>query len=786
MEQNRVIENIRQICKITYRKEFHEASNKQKLVCVAEGLKALWIEDWIETSKRQEAGKMAYYFSAEYLMGRALGNNLINMGIYKEVQEMLGSLGVDLEALEEEEEDAGLGNGGLGRLAACFMESGATMGLPLRGYGIRYSHGLFRQKLVDGAQQEEADCWLREGDLWSMRQEEFSVEVHFQSGCIKAVPYDVPIVGYGNHQVNTLRLWQAEPVSDFDFHLFNSGDVEGAVRERTLAENLSKVLYPNDQHETGRILRLKQQYFLVSASLQDLMRQHIRIHGEHFDDFAKWHQIQLNDTHPVLAIPEFVRLLVDQYDQSFEQAVGIARGVFAYTNHTILQEALEKWEVYAFDQLFPRILEIIRGIEVQVIGDLYIKGYSADQVEPLRIIKDERVHMANLAIHIGHTINGVAQLHTEILKTQELAQWYQVYPHKFQNKTNGITPRRWLCLANPGLSDYITTLLGGEAWKKDLSQLKRLEQYQEDEGVLRTLMAIKTENKKSLARYIEQTEGVKIQTDAVFDVQVKRLHEYKRQLLNAFYIVHLYYRLKENPHLQIPKVVFIFGAKAFPGYRMAKGIIHYIGEVAKRINNDPEIGDKLKVVFVSNYGVSTAQKLMPAADVSKQISTAGKEASGTGNMKLMLSGAVTFGTYDGANVEIVRESGEANNYIFGLRVEDLMLLAPGYYPRSYYEADPDLMRVVDSLVDGTFDDGGTGEFREIYESLLDGRDWQRADPYYVLADFAAFKNKYEQLLVDYQDELGWAKKSLMNIANTGIFSSDRTILDYSKEIWDIE
>ena len=719
------------------------------------------VDDWNHTEELYEKEKNAYYFSAEYLMGRALGNNLISLGLYNEVKEVLDELGFDLNRIEEIEEDAGLGNGGLGRLAACFMDSGASLEVPLKGYGIRYNNGLFSQYFEDGFQKEDVDSWLKYGEPWSIRKEDEFVTVDFEDMTVKAIPYDTPIIGYASKNINTLRLWKCEPVKEFNFKLFNEQKYDEALELKNRAEDISRVLYPNDSNREGKLLRLRQQYFLVSASLKDIIRKHKEVFGNVTEDFAKMHAVQLNDTHPVLAIPELIRLLVDEEGFTFEEAYNVASKTFAYTNHTIL--------------------EIIEKIDAEFIVNLEEKGYSEEEIEEFRIVNDGKVRMANLAIHVGFAVNGVAKLHTDILKNIELKNWYELYPEKFQNKTNGITPRRWLRLCNQELSALITELLGSEDWVKNLDLLKGLEKYKDDEEVLKRFMDIKHTKKEQLAAYIKEHEGVQLDPDSIFDIQIKRLHEYKRQLLNTLYILDLYYRLKENPDMDIPKVTFIYGAKAFPGYKRAKSIVKLTNEVAKLINNDESIKGKIKVVFVENYRVSYAEKLFPAADVSKQISTAGKEASGTGNMKFMLNGAPTFGTNDGANVEIVRESGVDNNFIFGLEVEDIEELKGKYNPVDYYESDADLKRVLDSLVDGTFDDGGNGDFEDLYNSLL-----EEGDQYFLLADFKAFKDTEDKVFEAYKDKLGWAKKAFENTCNAGMFSSDRTIQEYCDDIWGIK
>lgn len=766
--------------KIKYGVGLEDSEPGQIFSSLSSALMGTIVDDWNNTQEFYEKGKQAYYLSAEYLMGRALGNNLISLGVYEEVEKALKELDIDINAIEEAEEDAALGNGGLGRLAACFMDSAASMEIPLRGYGIRYSNGLFKQYFDNGFQYECADNWLTYGDPWSIRKDREQVIVKFKDMDVRAIPYDTPIIGYKSKNINTLRLWKCEPIEEFDFKAFNECRYDDAVKLKNRADDISRVLYPNDDVEDGKLLRLRQQYFLVSASLQDIIRNHIRLHGENFENLGEFHAVQLNDTHPVLAIPELIRILVDEYNMSFDKALNITKGIFAYTNHTILAEALEKWDNKLMKKLFPRIVEIIEEIDERFISELKEKNYSKKEIDEFRIIKDGVTRMANLAIHVGFAVNGVAELHTNILKDIELNNWYKLYPEKFQNKTNGITPRRWLRLCNRQLSSFITELLGDESWVKDLDRLKELEKFKDDEKVLNRLMEIKHEKKEELAKYIKETEGIEIDPNSIFDIQIKRLHEYKRQLLNTLYVLDLYYRLKENPNKNIPKVTFIYGAKAFPGYKRAKAIVKFTNEVANLVNNDKDIDGKIKVVFVQNYRVSYAEKLFPAADLSKQISTAGKEASGTGNMKFMLNGTPTFGTYDGANVEIVRASGEENNFIFGLKVEEIEELKDKYDCKEFYEKDPSLKRAIDSLIDGTFSDGGTGLFKDLYNSLV-----KEGDQYFLLADFEAFKDTEERVFETYKNKLEWAKMCFENVANAGVFSSDRTILEYSRDIWEI-
>lgn len=738
-------------------------------------------KDWYDTKKKYEREKQAFYLSSEFLMGRAMGNNLINLGIQEEVIALLKELGIDYNQVEEEEEDAALGNGGLGRLAACFMDSLATLNLPGQGYSIRYKNGIFNQYLRDGYQVEKPETWLRYGDVWSVARPEDEVIVNFGNTSVRALPYDMPIIGYGTKNINTLRLWEAHAIQDLDLGIFNQQDYLHATQEKTLAEDISRVLYPNDSTDEGKKLRLRQQYFFVSASLQDIMKKFKKIHGREFEKIPKYIAIQLNDTHPVIAIPELMRLLVDIEGVKWEEAWEIVKKTFSYTNHTILAEALEKWWIGLYQEVVPRIFQITEGIHNQFRAELS-QLYPNDMGKQNRmsIIQGNMIHMAWLAIYGSHKVNGVAELHTEILKGRELRDWYELYPDKFLNKTNGITQRRWLLKSNPQLASYITELIG-DAWITDLSELKKLEEYLEDDSVLEKILAIKQEKKEELVKYLRETQGIDINPQSIFDVQVKRMHEYKRQLLNILQVYDLYYYLKENPNVDFIPTTYIYGAKAAPGYKVAKGIIRLINDVAQIINGDTEVNDRLKVVFVENYRVSVAEKLFPAADISEQISTAGKEASGTGNMKFMLNGALTIGTLDGANVEIVKEAGEENEYIFGMRVEDIdSLQKRGYDPRMPYNNITGLKRVVDALIDGHLNDLGSGIYREIHSLLM-----ERGDQYYVLEDFEDYRKKQRKINRDYQDRRAWAKKMLKNIANAGKFSSDRTIMEYAKEIWGI-
>ena len=781
MEKQRIREGIERYLKVKHGVKLKDAQDYEIFNAVSLTILEEIVDNWNATTEVYNQERMAYYLSAEFLMGRALGNNLMNLGLYDEVKEVLNELNIDLNKIEEIEEDAGLGNGGLGRLAACFVESAATLNMPLVGYGIRYSNGLFKQNIENGFQTECEDTWLKYGEAWSIRKDDETQIINYSDMTVKAVPYDVPIIGYGTNNINTLRLWQCEALREFDFNLFNNQQYIEAVSARNKAEDISRVLYPNDTAEAGKILRLRQQYFFSSASMKDIIKKHKAKFGSDFSEFAKYNVAQLNDTHPTISILEFIRILVDEENVDFWNALTIAKEFFGYTNHTILAEALEKWDIRLIDRLFPRILQIAYQVDDALMNELRQKGYDEGAIWNFRIIANDQMRMANLAIFVGRAVNGVAALHTEILKKTELNNWYNLYPNKFQNKTNGITPRRWLRLCNIELSEFITDLLGNEDWVKNLDLLKGLEKYKDDDAVLEKLMAIKHQKKVELAKYIKQEEGIDVDPNSFFDIQIKRLHEYKRQLLNALYILDLYYRIKENPNLDIPKTTFIFGAKAFPGYRRAKGIVKFINEIARLIDSDEQASKKIKVVFVHNYRVSYAQKLFPGSDLSKQISTAGKEASGTGNMKFMLNATPTFGTYDGANIEIVQESGEENNYIFGLRVEDIERMKHNYDPKWHYRENPSIKRAVDTLINGTLDDGRTGYFEDLYNALLEER-----DQYYLLADFDLFKKAQEKVFEDYKDKKKWAQKCFANLYSSGAFSSDRTIKQYADEIWDIK
>ncbi len=733
---------------------------------------------WERSRRRHAKGRRAYYLSAEYLLGRLWDNNLLCAGIAAE--EALGEHYARLEDME----DAALGNGGLGRLAACYLDSAATLGLPLDGYGIRYRYGLFRQQFRDGFQQEQPDDWLSHGDPWSVRREEEAVIVPLQGG-VRAVPYDMPVVGYGRRHVGTLRLWQAEPLTPFDFALFNEGRYDKAVREKNRAEDLCRVLYPNDTTAAGRILRLSQQYFFASASVQDLLRRYEAEHGAQWERLPDYVAVQLNDTHPVIAVPELVRLLMER-GLDFDTAAETATRVFHYTNHTVMQEAMEKWDLLTLRRVSPAIATLIRRLSRRFDRELDALNIPAEDRPYLQILQGETVHMAHLACRYSTRINGVAQLHTEILQQDVLSRWHSLYPNKILNVTNGITPRRWLRLCNPPLAALITDLLGDEGWITDLSRLQALAPYGEDPGVMARFMAIKQENKRRLAAVLAHKEGITVSPEALFDVQIKRLHEYKRQLLNALCILELYFEIREGSLTDFPPTVFLFGGKAAPGYARAKGIIKLIHGIAALIAADPAVRDILQVVFVTDYNVTYAQHIIPAADVSEQISTAGTEASGTGNMKLMLNGAVTLGTYDGANIEIVEQAGEENNYIFGARVEEIP--SPDHYhPRHLYEQDHRIRRCVDALVDGTLSDGGTGLFRELYTALLEGAAWHTPDHYYVLGDFAACLDAKKKVAADWRENpTAFAQKQWRNLCAAGKFSADRAVREYAREIWGIK
>ena len=765
-------------------KDISSATPQQLHNALGETVMELYSQQWSNARGEHLSKRRAAYLSMEFLVGRAVYNNLLCLGIYNEVNEAFSELGLNLADLEVIE-DAALGNGGLGRLAACFLDSAATLGLPLDGYGIRYKYGLFRQTIEDGFQREYIDDWTRYGDPWSVRCDEDTVLIKFNGQIVKAVPYDMPIFGCKTENIGTLRLWQAEPVKEFDFETFNNQQYLEASKEKVFAEDISRVLYPNDDTNEGKKLRLKQQYFFSAASLTDIIKKHKARFGT-LDNLADYISIQLNDTHPVISIPELIRQLVDNEGYTFEKALEIAKKVFNYTNHTVMQEALEKWWIGLVEEVLPRIYEIIIQINEELIAEMYAKGMERAKIDRVKIIKGELIHMADMACYASSHINGVAEIHTQILKDSVLADWYSIYPERFLNETNGITQRRWLALCNMELSALITELLGSDEWITDLDKLRALEKYADDEAILRRFIDIKQTKKAQLAEFIKAHDGVEVAPGSVFDIQIKRLHEYKRQLLNAFSILWIYYGIKDGSIRNFTPTTFIFGAKSAPGYRRAKAIIKYINEIAKLVSSDPDTKELIKVVFVQNYNVSYAEKLVAAADVSEQISTAGTEASGTGNMKLMLNGAVTLGTYDGANIEIVQEAGEENNYVFGARVEELEKIVPTYDSRKVFSENKKIKKVVSSLIDGTVSDGGSGDFRELYTSLLDGASWHAPDHYYLLGDIESYVETKLRCINDYSsDRLAFAKKQWLNMCNAGKFSADRTIADYAENVWAI-
>ena len=743
--------------------ELHEALGQAVMMSIA--------DNWSNSKRTRMHQRKAYYISAEYLVGRLVYSNLYNLGILGEMKQLFAAHGVDLAVLEEIEDDA-LGNGGLGRLAACFLDSAASTDIPLSGYGLRYKYGLFKQSFdANGSQKESADDWSKFGDPWSYRRYNHTVRVEFPDQTVLAVPYDVPVIGYGTDNINTLRLWQCEPETPLDFNAFNNQDYLRALEEKNKAEDITRVLYPNDSTWEGKRLRIKQQYVLSSASLQDMMRTFKVAHGNDLSHFADFYAVQLNDTHPAMSIPELIRLLMKE-GMDFEQSFSIAQRTFSYTNHTVMGEALEKWPLDLLRSVVPEIVDIILRIDERL----------KREAPQLFIVKDNTAHMANLSIYVGSYVNGVAAIHTEILKNDCFKDWYQVFPQRFQNKTNGVTPRRWMGLCNPELTQLIKYRVGGD-FLKDMDKLAKLKPMIDDDMV-NQFNAIKRAKKEQLCKVIAEKEGVQLNPDFIFDVQVKRLHEYKRQLMNALSIVDIYFRLKNGELPNFQPTVYIFGAKAAPGYVRAKAIIRYINRIARMINNDPAVADKLKVVFVQNYNVSYAEHIIPAADISEQISPAGTEASGTGNMKLMLNGAVTLGTLDGANVEIAQEAGMENEYIFGHTVEQLNQAKNSYYARGIYDTNPYLHRAIDTLVDGTVptDD----DQRELYHSLLDGAAWHNADHYFVLLDYASYIDTKLKANADYADRLNFGRKCLLNIASGAKFSSDRTIAQYAEEIWHVK
>lgn len=781
---NEIVKTAAAAAKYKYQRELKDLEPYELHDVVSASFMEMIADDWMKSREQRVLKRTAFYFSAEFLVGRAIYNNLISKNLYDETEKALNEYGVSLKMLEEIE-DSALGNGGLGRLAACFLDSAATLNIPLEGYGIRYKYGLFKQDIQNGFQVESADDWTKWGDPWSIRCERDSVEVSFKDMTVKAVPYDMPIIGYGTDNIGTLRLWQSEALVPFDFELFNEQKYDKSVVLKNRAEDISRVLYPNDDNFEGKKLRLKQQYFFSSASLQDIIRKFKKIRGNDFSRFADYITVQLNDTHPVISIPELIRLLTENEGLDFEEAFEITCKVFNYTNHTIMQEALEKWDIKVVKDTVPQVLDIIKKIDKKLKRELKAKNVSKETAEKMMIIQDKRIHMAYLAVFCSKYVNGVAKIHTEILKNDVLKDWYRLFPGKFQNKTNGITQRRWLLLCNRELSALITELLGTDDWITDLTKLKELERYADDDCVLDKFIKIKETKKKQLADYIRLHDGVIIDTESIFDIQIKRLHEYKRQLLNALAILELYFEIKEGTLKDFTPTTFIFGAKSAPGYARAKGIIKLINEVAKLVEKDKTVSKYIKVVFIKNYNVSYAEKLVAAADVSEQISTAGTEASGTGNMKLMLNGAVTLGTYDGANIEIVEEAGEENNFIFGARVEDIEKVKDYYSAENLYENDEKIHRVLDALTDGTLKDGRTKIFKELYDSIIKGASWHAPDQYYLLLDFNDYLNEKIKVNQAFKNKREFYKKCWLNMCNAGKFSSDRTIAEYAKEIWHI-
>ena len=801
-----VEQNVKQL----FRKTVDEASQQELYQAVSYVVKDAIIDDWIATQKQYEKDdpKIVYYMSMEFLLGRALGNNLINMTAYKEVKEALEEMGLNLNELEDQEPDPALGNGGLGRLAACFLDSLASLGYAAYGCGIRYRYGMFKQKIKDGYQEERPDNWLKNGNPFELRRPEYAKEVRFggnirveyddKTGDIRfkqenyesvlAVPYDYPIVGYDNHIVNTLRIWDAEPIVDFQLDSFDRGDYHKAVEQQNLAKTIVEVLYPNDNHYAGKELRLKQQYFFVSASLQAALTKY----KKHHDDIHKLPEkmtIQMNDTHPTVAVAELMRLLLDEEGLGWDESWEITSKTCAYTNHTIMSEALEKWPIDLFSRLLPRVYQIIQEIDrrfVAQIREMY--PGNEEKVAKMQILRDGQVKMAHLAIVAGYSVNGVARLHTEILKKQELRDFYEMMPQKFNNKTNGITQRRFLMHGNPLLADWVTDKLGTKDWITDLSLMSGLKKWVDDEEALKEFMSIKYENKVRLAKYIKEHNGIEVDPRSIFDVQVKRLHEYKRQLLNILHVMYLYNEIKEHPEISFYPRTFIFGAKASAGYIRAKQIIKLINSVADVVNNDRSINGKLKVVFIEDYRVSNAEIIFAAADVSEQISTASKEASGTGNMKFMLNGAPTLGTMDGANVEIVEEVGAENAFIFGLSSDEVINYENngGYNPMDIYNSDADIRRVVNQLVDGTYSQGDKEMYRDLYNSLLTAQGGSKADTYFILKDFRSYADTQKKVEEAYRDKDRWAKMALLNTASCGKFSSDRTIQEYVDDIWHLD
>ena len=801
--------DVRNNVKTLFRKEVEEATPQQLFQAVSYAVKEAIIDDWLATQKQYEKDdpKTVYYMSMEFLLGRALGNNLINMTAYKEVKEALEEMGIDLNVIEDQEPDPALGNGGLGRLAACFLDSLATLGYASYGCGIRYRYGMFKQKIRGGYQVEAPDNWLKDGNPFELRRPEYAKEVRFGGNIrveydetgkthfvqenyesVMAIPYDYPIVGYGNHIVNTLRIWDAEAIVNFQLDSFDRGDYHKAVEQENLAKNIVEVLYPNDNHIAGKELRLKQQYFFVSASIQAAITKFKKKHGD-ISKLPEKVTFQMNDTHPTVAVAELMRILLDEENLGWNEAWDITTKCCAYTNHTIMAEALEKWPIDLFSRLLPRIYQIIQEIDRRFVEQVRAQyPGNEEKVKKMAILMDGQVKMAHLAIVAGYSVNGVAKLHTEILKNQELKDFYEMMPEKFNNKTNGITQRRFLMHANPLLADWVTEKLGTKEWITDLSKMSGLKEWLDDEEALKEFMTIKFKNKERLAAYIKEHNGVEVDPRSIFDVQVKRLHEYKRQLLNILHVMYLYNQIKDHPEMSFYPKTYVFGAKASAGYIRAKEIIKLINSVADVINNDRSINGKLKVVFIEDYRVSNAELIFAAADISEQISTASKEASGTGNMKFMMNGAPTLGTMDGANVEIVDEVGIDNAFIFGLSADEVINYEQngGYNPYDIYNNDPDIHRVVDQLVDGTYSNGDTEMYRDLYNSLLNNQGGSRADMYFILKDFRSYADAQARAMEAYKDKEKWAKMALKNTACCGKFSADRTIQEYVDDIWHLD
>ena len=768
--QKTFYENLLAILRADYAKEIKNATAKELYNAVSKAIMSHLYDDWKKSEVKRK--KRCGYLSAEFLVGRAIYSNLLNLGVLEEVKEALAKEGVDINTFEEIE-DAALGNGGLGRLAACYLESAASHDIPLDGYGLRYRYGLFKQSFVDGFQNEEGDDWLKWGDPWGVRKEDEAVIVSFSDFAVSAVPYDMPVIGYQNGVVNTLRLWQSEPINNFEFSVFDNMKGRATAKKNFRATSITDVLYPNDNTDDGKLLRLRQQYFMVSASLQDIVRK-VQAKGGKLTELYKMQTLQLNDTHPVLAIPELIRILQKE-GLAFGKALDVCKKTFNFTNHTIMGEALERWQGKMVRKILPEIWKIMKKIQQTLEKELLKTGESADEYY---IIKDDVVHMANLAIYVAEKVNGVAQIHTGILKENTFRNWDKKYPEKIINVTNGITPRRWFLQNNPEMAKEIDKRIGN-AWHTNLPELKEIEKYVHDQTFREAFVRIKGENKRALAQYILENEGIDIPSHFIFDVQIKRMHEYKRQLLNAFSILYIYNGIKSGEIKNFQPTAFIFGAKSAPGYYNAKAIIKYINEIAKLVNNDKEVADKMRVVFVQNYNVSYAEKIVCASDISEQISMAGMEASGTGNMKFMLNGTVTLGTMDGANVEICEEAGRENNYIFGATVEEVAEVKKTYIPKEFIKTNPALEKIVNTLVDGTFEDNGTGVLKAVYDSLFGG--WS-PDHYLVLYDFQSYMDMKLRLNAEYGTE-AFTTKCLMNLSNAGKFSSDRSVQEYAKEIW---